>query len=156
MKELNTIQQNMKNILEIDIKPKDIAKTIPILDNDNMEKERKKFEDDIQEACDKFLFELNKTKDNDLKKALYFCFKDYKDNLLKLYENIVKNKKINDNCIDYHSIINEILTFACIISEKFEEIKKKVESQIEIKINIITMNIIDLKNVLIVEKYGLK
>ncbi len=121
-----------------------------------METERKKFEDDFQEAYDKFLFELNKTKDNDLKKALYFCFKDYKDNLLKLYENTVKNKKINGNCIDYDSINNEILTFACIISEKFEEIKKKVESQIEIKINIITMNIIDLKNVLIVEKYGLK
>ena len=112
----------MKNILEIDIKPKDIAKTIPILDNDNMETERKKFEEDFQEAYDKFLFELNKTKDNDLKKALYFCFKDYKDNLLKLNENIIKNEKIIGNCID--SINYEILTFACIISEKFEEIKK--------------------------------
>ena len=62
----------MKNILEIDIKPKDIAKTIPILDNDNMETERKKFEEDFQEAYDKFLFELNKTKDNDLKKVFHF------------------------------------------------------------------------------------
>ena len=135
MKELNNIQKKMKNILKIDIKSKDIAKTIPILDNDSMEKERKTFEDDFQEAYEKFLFELNKTEDNDLKKALYFCFKDYKDNLLKLYENNIKNKKINGNYIDYDSINNEILTFACIICEKYEEFKKKVESQIEIKIN---------------------
>ena len=38
----------MKNILEIDIKPIDIAKTIPILDNHNIETERKKFEDDFK------------------------------------------------------------------------------------------------------------
>ena len=39
--------------------------------------------------------EVEKAKDPDLKRALYFAFKDYKDVLLEEYTNTIRNKKID-------------------------------------------------------------
>ena len=46
-----------------------------------MAKEREQYEDLFYKVIDEFKKEVEKAKDPDLKRALYFAFKDYKDYL---------------------------------------------------------------------------
>ena len=84
-----------------------------------------------------FLFneELEKAQDNNLRKALYFCFKNYKETLLFQYKNCLEQKRINGKEVDLDVIISEVLLFDNKICDKYEEFKKKVESKIEIQKN---------------------
>ena len=53
--------------------------------------------------------EVEKAKDPDLKRALYFAFKDYKDVLLEEYTNTIRNKTIDGKEADMDSVVAEVL-----------------------------------------------
>ena len=123
----------MENIKQIIIKTRDLAKTVPSLYNKEMAKEREIYEDKFYDALEEFKKEVDKADDPDLKRALYFGFKDYKQSLLEEYTNVIRKKKIGDKEPDMDSVIAEVLMFDNTIFNEFDEFRKKIESQIEIK-----------------------
>lgn len=98
-----------------------------------MKKERELFEDKFYDSLELFKKEVEKANDPDLKRALYFAFKDYKTILLEEYTNTIKNKKINGEEPDMDSVIAEVLMFDNKIFNEFDEFRKQIESKIEIK-----------------------
>ncbi len=133
--EMNNIQNKMKNIERISINTRSFAENIPSLYNKNVKEERKMFEDDFFNVYKLFNEELDKATDGELRKALYFCFKNYKFHLLQQYRECLIQKRINGQELDLDVVISEILLFDNKIYEKFQEFKEKVEKQYEIKIN---------------------
>ncbi len=133
--EMNNIQNKMKNIERISINTRNFAENIPSLYNKNVKEERKMFEDEFFDTYKLFNEELDKATDNDLRKALYFCFKNYKFHLLQQYRECLMQKRINGQELDFDVVISEILLFDNKIYDKFQEFKEKVEKQYEIKIN---------------------
>ena len=131
--ELNNFKNKMENIKQIVVKTRELIQTVPSLYNKDFAKEREKYEDRFYDALDAFKIEVEKAKDPDLKRALYFGFKDFKQNLLDEYTNEIKSKKIDDKEIDIDSVIIEVLMFDNKIFNEFDEFRKKIESQIEIK-----------------------
>ena len=123
----------MENIQQIIIKTRDLAKSVPSLYNKDMKKERELFEDKFYDSLELFKKEVEKANDPDLKRALYFAFKDYKTILLEEYTNTIKNKKINGEEPDMDSVIAEVLMFDNKIFNEFDEFRKQIESKIEIK-----------------------
>ena len=133
--EMNIIQNKMKNIERISINTRNFAENIPSLYNKNVKDERKIYEDDFFNTYKIFNEELDKATDNELRKALYFCFKNYKYFLLQQYRECLLQKRINGQELDWDIVISEVLLFDNKIYDKFQEFKNKVESQYEIKIN---------------------
>ena len=91
--DLNKFKNQVENIKNILIKTRDLAKTVPSLYNKDMAREREQYEDIFYKVLDEFKKEVEKAKDPDLKRALYFAFKDYKDHLLEEYSNVIRKKK---------------------------------------------------------------
>ena len=58
-----------------------------------MAKEREIYEDKFYDALEAFKKEVEKANDPDLKRALYFAFKDYKTVILEEYLNTIRKKK---------------------------------------------------------------
>ena len=133
--ELNEIQKKMKNRDRISINTRNFAKNAPSLYNPDLEDVRTIYENDFNEVLSKFNESLDNATDNNLRKALYFCFKSYKENLLYQFKDSLKQKRIDGKEIDLNIIISEVLLFDNKMYDKFEEFKKKVESRIEIQIN---------------------
>ena len=131
--DLNKIKNKMENIKQILVKTRDLAKTIISQFNPDIYEERESFKDKFEDALTKFKKEVEKAKDPDLKRALYFAFKDYKDKLLNDYTNTIRKKKINGNEPDMDQVIAEILTFNNEVFEQFNQFRKIIESQIELK-----------------------
>ena len=131
--DLNKFKTKMENIKQIVIKTRDLAKTVPRLYNKDMAEEREKYEEKFYDALEAFKKEVEKANDADLKRALYFGFKDFKDFLLEEYTNIIRKKKIDGKEPDIDSVITEVLMFDNLIFNEFNEFRKKIESQIEIK-----------------------
>ena len=130
--ELNKCKSKMENIKQILIKTRDLAKTVPSLYNKDMAKERELYEDKFYEALDLFKKEVQNTNEPDLKRALYFAFKDFKTILLEEYTNVIRTKKIDGKEPDMDSVIAEVLMFDNNIFNEFNEFRKQIESQIEI------------------------
>jgi len=131
--QFNNLKNKMENIKQIIVKTRDLAKTVPSLYNKDMAKEKEIYEDKFYDALDKFKEEVKKAKDPNLKRALYFAFKDFKDKLLEEYTNTIRNKKIDGKEPDIDSVISEVLMFDNNIFNEFNEFRKSIESQIEIK-----------------------
>lgn len=133
--ELEKIKNKMDNIENMEIKTKDLIKTILVSENDDFVKEREKYKKEFDESIQIFNNELNKTNDSDLKKAIFFCLRDYKTTFLVRYSNELRNKKIDGVEIDMDSVIAEILLLDNEVSIMYENFRKKVEKSLEIKIN---------------------
>ena len=131
--EFNKLKNKMENIKQIIVKTRDLAKTVPSLYNKDMAKEKELYEDKFYDALENFKKEVEKATDPDLKRALYFAFKDYKDKLLEEYTNTIKNKKIDGKEPDPDSVVAEVLMFDNQIFNEFNEFRKSIESQIEVK-----------------------
>ena len=132
---LYNIKETMQNIKEIIIKTRDLAKNLPSLYDPHMAKEREEYEDKFLEAIDIFTKEFNKTKSHDLKRALYFALKDYKRSLLEEYANELRLKQINNLEMDIDILVAEVLMFDNKIFNEFDDFRKKVENEIEVKLN---------------------
>ena len=131
--EFNKLKNKMENIKQIIVKTRDLAKTVPSLYNKDMAREKEIYEDKFYDALDNFKKEVEKATDPDLKRALYFAFKDYKDKLLEEYTNTIRNKKIDGKEPDCDSVVAEVLMFDNHIFNEFNEFRKSIESQIEVK-----------------------
>lgn len=122
--------ENYKNQMEfidrINIKTSDLTQNInPEFDFDVME-DREKFINEFNDSLKIFTSEFLKARDKDLKRALYFSLRDYKDNLIKRYNEIIRNKKA-----DLDSIVTELIMFNNTIFNNFNEFKRKVERELE-------------------------
>ena len=112
----------MEFIERINIKSSDLTQSIdPEFDLDVMD-EREKYIKEFENSLKIFDSEFRRASDKDLKRALYFSLKDYKDNLIKKYSEIIKNKKA-----DLDSIVTELIMFNNTIFNDYNEFKKKVE-----------------------------
>ena len=131
--QFNKFKNKMKNIEHIIVKTRDLAKTVPSLYNKDMAKEKEIYEDKFNDALEAFKKEVEKATDPDLKRALYFAFKDYKDKLLEEYSNTIRNKKIDGKEPDPDSVVTEVLMFDNLIFNEFDNFRKLIEKQIEVK-----------------------
>ena len=91
--ELEKIKIKMTNIENMEIKTKDIINTVLVPENDDFAKEREKYKKEFDESIQIFNNELNKANDSDLKRAIFFCLRDYKTAFLVRYSNELKKKK---------------------------------------------------------------
>lgn len=123
---LEKYKNEMEFIDRINIKTSDLTQNInPEFDFDVME-DREKFIKEFNDSLKIFTSEFLKTNDKDLKRALYFSLRDYKDNLIKRYNEIIRNKKA-----DLESIVTELIMFNNTIFNDFNEFKRKVERELE-------------------------
>ena len=106
----------------LNIKTRDLTQTIdPEFDLDCCDV-RDKYIKEFQDSLKIFSDEFQKANEKDLKRALYFAFRDYKDNLIKKYSEIVRKKKADT---DY--IITELIMFNNEIFNEYNGFKQKVE-----------------------------
>lgn len=104
----------------LNIKTTDLTQTIdPQFDLDCMD-DREKYITEFQKSLKIFLAEFQKATEKDLKRALYFTFREYKENLIKKYSEIVRKKKA-----DTDAIITEIIMFNNQIIMNMMDLKKK-------------------------------
>lgn len=110
----------------LNIKTTDLSQTIdPKFDLDCID-DREKYIKELQDSLKIFLDEFKKATEKDLKRALYFTFREYKENLIKKYSEIVKQKKA-----DIDSIITEIIMFNNEIFNEYNGCKQKVELELD-------------------------
>ena len=134
-RDLDIIQKNMKNIDNLKINSNDLAKNAPKRAAKEVMEKRKIFENAFNETLSIFRNKIKETKDNDLIKAYYFCFKDYKDILYDQYAEVLKTIKINGKELDESQIVSFVLQFSNKLYEDFSDFRKYVESKLEIKLN---------------------
>jgi len=78
---------------------------------------REEYINNYNKAVELFRKEFNKAKDYSLKFALYYSFRDYKDNLIDTFSEKVKN-----NVTDTDTAIVEIITFNNELYDPFHKI----------------------------------
>ena len=112
----------------LNIKTRDLTQIIdPAFDLDCCD-ERDKYIEIFQKSLNLFITEFQNTNEKDLKRALYFTFRDYKDNLIKKYSTFVRGKKA-----DTDSIITELIMFNNEIFNEYNGFKQKVELELNMK-----------------------
>lgn len=112
----------------LNIKTRDLTQIIdPEFDLDCCD-ERDKYIEEFQKSLSLFITEFHKTNEKDLKRALYFTFRDYKDNLIKKYSTFVRGKKA-----DTDSIITELIMFNNEIFNEYNGFKQKVELELDMQ-----------------------
>jgi len=92
--------------------------------------EREKYENEFNKALELFKNEFCNAQDDELKRAIYFGFKNYKENLIEKYLEEIKKKNV-----DIDSIILELIMFNNQIFNGFERFTKYVERNIKIKLS---------------------
>ena len=123
---LEKFKQDMPFIDHLNIKTSDLTKTVyPEFDLDCIE-DREKYIKEFQNSLKIIMAEFSKANDKDLKRAIYFAFRDYKDNLIEKYSEIVKGKKE-----DTDSIITELIMFNNEIFNEYNRFKQSVESELD-------------------------
>ena len=90
--------------------------------------EREKTLEKYNKAVEIFRKEFNKATDYSLKFALYYSFRDYKDNLVDCFSDIVKSK-----VTDTDSAIVEIITFNNELYDPFNKITERFEKEMKIE-----------------------
>ena len=87
---------------------------------------REKHIEKYKKAVDLFRKEFNKANEYSLKFALYYSFRDYKDNLIDNYSELVKSK-----VSDTDTAIVEIITFNNELYEPFYKITERFEKEMK-------------------------
>lgn len=139
-KEFYLLQKNMINYPSLSISLENIVKTIDLdlVDNPILKKEREKYIDYFNETLNKFKEEVDKTKENDLKRALFLCFRNYKNWLIEDYSNYLLKTdlgKLDEEDENLDLITAEVLLYTNIITHTFNEFRNNIEKNIEIKIS---------------------
>jgi hypothetical protein len=129
LKSLNIVKNNVQNIDNIKFSKRNLINTagkegISLEVYEIREKYKKEYDD----AIETFRKEFTNTNEYALKFALYYSFRDYKDNLIELFSNIVKK-----TVIDIDSAIIEIITFNNELYEPFEKITKIFEGEMKVE-----------------------
>jgi GTPase Era involved in 16S rRNA processing len=123
---LEKFKKDMPFVENLIFKTSDLTKTVnPQFDLDCID-DREKYIKEFQNSLKIFMDEFSKADEKDLKRALYFAFRDYKDNLIKKYSEIVRGKKA-----DNESIITELIMFNNQIFNEYNGFKQKVELELD-------------------------
>ena len=125
---LAKLKNKMKNIPHMVLQTRDFLATVENIFDFSVMNERNNYENEFDSALKQFKDEFKKANDDDLKRALYFAFKDYKENLLDKYSKVVRAKKA-----DVHSIVIEVVIFNNIIFNKFNAFRIEVQNNIKIQ-----------------------
>jgi len=125
---LSYLKSKMKNIPNMVLQTRDFLASVKDVFDLSVMDERKKYEEEFNDTLKKFKIEIKKAKDDDLKRALYFAFKDYKEKLIKKYSKVIREKKV-----DAESTIVESIMFNNIIFNKFNDFRIEVQNQIKIQ-----------------------
>ena len=130
-KNLQIIEKKMINIPRLMIANRFLLSSLLYSNRHNFELyiEKENLKEEFEESLDIFKKELFKTEDNDLKRALYFALKSYKESLIEKYTDIIKNKTEYSD-----EIINNLIIFNNSIFESFNIFKRMIEGEINIKI----------------------
>jgi len=125
---LQNLKSKMKNHNKLILRTRDFLATVEDVFDITVMDERNKYEEEFNDTLKKFKEEFKNANEDDLKRAIYFAFRDYKEDLLNRYSEIVKEKKA-----DIDSIIVELIMFNNIIFNKFNNFRKEVQSQIKLQ-----------------------
>ena len=127
---LSNLKNKMNNIPNMILQTRDFLATVENIFDFSVMDERNNYENEFETTLKKFKNEFKQAKDDDLKRALYFAFKDYKEDLIEKYSNVVQLKKA-----DVHSLVTEVIIFNNIIFNKFNAFRMEVQSSIKIQTN---------------------
>jgi len=127
---LQNLKSEMKNHKKLNLHTRDFLATVEDVFDITVMDERNKYEEEFNDTLKKFKVEFKNAIDDDLKRALFFAFRNYKEDLLRRYSEIVSEKKVDND-----SIITEVIMFNNIIFNKFNEFRKEVQSQIKLQTN---------------------
>jgi len=128
---LQKIKNTMENIPKLELlKTRDFLASIKDVFDISVMEERQRYEDEFDETLKKFEDEFKKAENDDLRRAIYFAFKDFKEDLIKRYSETVREKKA-----DFDSIITEVIIFNNIIFNKFNDFTMRAQSQIKVQTN---------------------
>lgn len=127
---LENLKNKMKNIPNMVLQTRDFLATVENIFDFSVMDERVNYESEFDLALKDFKEEFKKAGDDDLKRALFFAFKDYKEDLIERYSKIVQAKKA-----DINSLVTEVIIFNNIIFNKYNEFRLQVQSQIKIQSN---------------------
>jgi hypothetical protein len=127
---LEKLKNKMKNIPNMILQTRDFLATVENIFDFTVMEERSNYESEFDETLKNFKKEFKNAKDDDLKRAIFFAFKDYKEDLVERYSKTVRAKKA-----DINSLVTEVIIFNNIIFNKFNEFRMEVQSQIKIQSN---------------------
>ena len=127
---LHDYMKKMENIKEVKIESRDLLKTVdPEFDID-MQDDREQYLLEFKENLKIFESEFKSATDKNLKRAIFFALRGYKDELIESYSNIVKKKKLEE---DLDAVITELIMFNNSIFNDYDSFRKKVELELEIQ-----------------------
>jgi GTP-binding protein EngB required for normal cell division len=134
LNKLNIIKNSVQNIDSIKFSERHLINSAGV-EGVAMEiiEEREKYLNKYSKAVELFRNEFTKATDYSLKFALYYSFRDYKDNLIDSFSELVK-KTVTDT----DSAIVEIITFNNELYDPFNKITERFEK--EMKIESVTFN----------------
>jgi hypothetical protein len=93
-KSLENMQNKMETITQMEF-PTGLL--LPVIRSCGIEgkirKKRNELKEEFSESVELFQNEISKATDSDLKRALYFALKNYKESLIKKYTEIIKNEE---------------------------------------------------------------
>ncbi len=123
---IEKFKEDMPFIKNLNLKTSDLIRIIePKFDLDFID-DRENYINEFQNGLKIFLEELSKATEKDLKRALYFGLRDFKDNLIKKYAEIIKGKKADND-----KIITELIMLNNTIFDQFIRFKEKVEPELD-------------------------
>jgi GTPase SAR1 family protein len=123
---LENFKSDMPFIEHLNIKTSDLTKTVNPKFDLVCFADRTNYINEFNNSLKIFSAEFEKATEKDLKRALYFTFRDYKENLIKKYSEIVRNKKADND-----SIITELIMFNNTIFNEYNVFKQKVELELD-------------------------
>jgi GTPase SAR1 family protein len=127
---INALKIGMKNLEGINPKSREFIKHFKNATENNMKKARREFVKEFDDALEIFQDEFDKpATDKALKRALYFSFRDFKNNLIEKYYEVAKKEQVISD-----SVIEHVLSFSNQIFHKFEDFRIKTEREIEVNL----------------------
>lgn len=131
LNEINTLKEGMNNLEGINPKSNEFIKHFKLNAENNMKRVRREFTQEFNDTLEIFQDEFNKpTTDKSLKRALYFSFRDFKNNLIEKFYEVAKREQVISN-----SVIEHVLSFSNHIYGKFEEFRVSTEREIEVNLS---------------------
>ncbi len=131
LRQINKFKDNMDNLEEINPKSREFIRHFKKAAENEMKKARKEYVEEFELALEKFQDEFDKpTTDKALKRALYFAFRDFKNNLIEKYYEVAKKQQIISE-----SVLEHVLSFSNHIFHSFEDFRIKAEREIEVNIS---------------------
>lgn len=127
MNKIGDYQRNMNILKEVSPNTIKFAQDFKNISDNNVNIIKNKFLKEFNNALEIFDKQFDSSQDKALKRALYFTFRDYKNNLIeKFYDKVKKEKAISDD------IIENVLAFSRIIYSDFDKFREKAEKEMEI------------------------